>query len=171
MTQQLSKKFVPLSIAVLTVSDTRDESTDKSGKQLVSLLQDAGHILAHKEIVKDDIYAIRASVSNWIFDTKVNVIITTGGTGFAGRDSTPEAVSVLFDKNIDGFGELFRQLSYQEISTSTIQSRVLGGIANKTLIFSLPGSTNACLTGWNKIIKDQIDSTNKPCNFVAHILE
>lgn len=163
--------FVALSVAVLTVSDTRTEASDTSGGLLAELLAAAGHTLHERRIVKDDIYAIRAALSQWIADGAVNAVIVTGGTGFSGRDSTPEAVAPLFDKTIEGFGELFRQLSYTEIGTSTIQSRALGGLANNTVIFCLPGSTNACRTGWEKIIRDQLDARYRPCNFVGHLLK
>ena len=154
-----------LACAVLTVSDSRTAPNDSSGDLLVELLTAAGHRLAQRAIDKDDIYAIRATVSRWIADPEVQVILTTGGTGFTGRDSTPEALAPLFDKTIDGFGELFRQVSYDEIGSSTIQSRALGGLANATLIFALPGSGNAVRTGWEKIIKNQLDINNRPCNF------
>ena len=160
----------PLSIAVLTVSDTRDETTDSSGKFLADAVLTAGHNLHTKVIIKDDIAAIQAIIKDWIEDHSVNAIITTGGTGFYPRDVTPEAISPLFEKPIEGFGELFRAISYQEIGTSTIQSRAFGGMANKTCIFCLPGSQNACKTGWNKIISEQLDSRSKPCNFVEHLL-
>lgn len=156
-----------LSVAVLTVSDTRDQATDTSGNYLVEAVEAAGHQLADKKIVIDDIYKIRAIISEWVASDSVQAIITTGGTGFSGRDSTPEAVSVLFDKSIDGFGELFRQLSYTEIGTSTIQSRALAGLANDTLIFCVPGSTGACKTAWTGIIAEQLDSRHRPCNFVG----
>jgi molybdenum cofactor biosynthesis protein B len=156
-----------LGIAVLTVSDTRDEATDSSGHYLVEALQAAAHHLVDKQIVIDDIYQIRAVLSNWIADPRVQAVLITGGTGFSGRDSTPEAVAVLFDKAIDGFGELFRAISYEEIGTSTIQSRALAGLANNTVIFCVPGSTNACRTAWEKIICTQLDSTYRPCNFVG----
>lgn len=164
-----NKPFQPLNIAVLTISDTRDESNDTSGQYLVDALRDAGHILADKKIVKDDIYQIRAVSSNWIASDNVQVILTTGGTGFTGRDSTPEAITPLFDKTVEGFGELFRQVSLADIGTSTIQSRAVAGMANKVVIFCLPGSTGACKTGWNDIIKSQIDASVKPCNFVAQL--
>ena len=154
-----------LTCAVLTVSDTRTERDDTSGDLLVELLSAAGHKLAHRAIAKDDIYAIRAIVSRWVAAPEVQVILTTGGTGFTGRDSTPEALVPLFDKTIDGFGELFRQVSYEEIGSSTIQSRAVGGLANATLIFALPGSGNAVYTGWEKIIRNQLDIDNRPCNF------
>lgn len=156
-----------LSIAVLTVSDTRDEASDTSGHYLATSLQAAGHKLSDKKIVPDDIYAIRATVSDWIAQLEVDVVLITGGTGFSGRDSTPEAVAVLFDKVVDGFGELFRQLSYHEIGTSTIQSRALAGLANDTLIFCMPGSTGACKTAWGGILLEQLDGQHKPCNFVG----
>jgi molybdenum cofactor biosynthesis protein B len=161
--------FVPLNIAVLTVSDTRNEETDTSGHSLVDNLQSAGHHLVEKQIVIDDKYDIRAILSRWIADTNVQVVLVTGGTGFTGRDTTPEAVAPLFDKTIEGFGELFRQVSFNEIGTSTIQSRALAGMANKTLIFCMPGSTNACRTAWDHIIQSQLDSRHKPCNFVPHL--
>lgn len=167
MTTQNS--FTALNIAVLTVSDTRTEETDKSGTTLAELLSQSGHTLADKHIVKDDIYQIRASLSQWIADDNIQVVITTGGTGFTGRDSTPEAVSVLLDTQVDGFGELFRQISFEEIGTSTIQSRALAGFANGCLIFVLPGSTGACKTAWTKIIAQQLDANFKPCNFVSHL--
>lgn len=154
-------------VAVLTVSDTRTEATDSSGKYLVDALQTAGHRLIDKQIVIDDIYQIRAVLSAWIADPLVQAVLITGGTGFSGRDSTPEAVAVLFDKSIDGFGELFRAISYEEIGTSTIQSRALAGLANNTVIFCVPGSTNACRTAWEKIILTQLDSSYRPCNFVG----
>ena len=162
-------EFVPLNIAVLTVSDTRNEETDMSGRSLVDNLQSAGHHLVEKQIVIDDKYDIRAILSRWIADKNVQVVLVTGGTGFTGRDTTPEAVAPLFDKTIEGFGELFRQVSFSEIGTSTIQSRALAGMANKTLIFCMPGSTNACRTAWDHIIQSQLDSRHKPCNFVPHL--
>ncbi|BEU03144.1 molybdenum cofactor biosynthesis protein B [Agarivorans sp. OAG1] len=158
-----------LNIAVLTVSDTRNEDTDTSGRYLAEALTEAGHKLADKQIVIDDVYQIRAILSNWIADPSIDCVISTGGTGFTARDNTPEAVSVLFDKDIEGFGELFRHISYTEIGTSTVQSRALGGFANKTVIFCVPGSTNACKTAWQKILLEQLNSTHKPCNFVPHI--
>lgn len=154
-----------LNTAVLTISDTRSLADDKSGSYLVQAIDEAGHHLSDRQLVRDDVYAIRAVISAWISDAQIQVIITTGGTGFTGRDSTPEAVSVLFDKTIDGFGELFRQISYDEIGSSTIQSRAVGGLANGTLLFSLPGSSNAVRTGWEKILVNQLDIDFKPCNF------
>lgn len=158
-----------LNIAVLTVSDTRNEDTDTSGRYLVEAASAAGHNIVAKHIVKDDKYQLRALVSQWIIDERVQVVLTTGGTGFTERDTTPEALSILFDKQIEGFGELFRHISYQEIGTSTVQSRALGGMANKTAIFCLPGSTGACKTGWNGILHEQLNSEHKPCNFVGHL--
>jgi molybdenum cofactor biosynthesis protein B len=155
--------------AILTVSDTRTLADDKSGDLLQDFLLADEHTIAAREIVRDDIYAIRAIVSRWIADKDINVIITTGGTGFTGRDSTPEALMPLFDKHIEGFGELFRQISYSEIGTSTIQSRALGGLANSTLVFSLPGSSGAVTTGWNGILHNQLDINFRPCNFAELI--
>ncbi|MCC5886502.1 MAG: molybdenum cofactor biosynthesis protein B [Gammaproteobacteria bacterium] len=159
----------PLNIAVLTVSDSRTLKTDTSGRLLADLLTAAGHQLAGRDLVADDRYQLRAVVSRWIADPLIDVIVTTGGTGFTGRDSTPEALLPLFDKTIDGFGELFRQLSYEEIGTSTVQSRAVGGLANGTLIFALPGSSGACRTGWERILCSQLDIRHKPCNFVELI--
>ncbi len=164
-----SDAFTSLKINVLTVSDTRDEHSDTSGKKLVELLTEAGHICREKKIIKDDIYHIRAVVAQWIFDADVQVILITGGTGFSGRDSTPEAVSPLFAKEIPGFGELFRSVSFDKIGSSTIQSRALAGLANNTVIFCVPGSTGACVTAWEKIIASQLDSRHKPCNFVGQL--
>lgn len=161
--------FRPANIAVLTVSDTRTEETDTSGGYLADSLKEAGHHLADKQIVIDDKYKIRAIVSAWIANESIEAILITGGTGFTQRDTTPEAISVLFDKQVEGFGELFRQVSYEEIGTSTIQSRALGGFANNTVIFAMPGSTGACKTGWTKIVKMQLDASQKPCNFMPHI--
>ncbi len=154
-----------LSIAILTISDTRTLAEDTSGEMLISCLESDRHQLAERKIVKDDIYQVRFVVSGWIANESVDVVITSGGTGFTGRDSTPEALEPLFDKTIEGFGELFRQISYEEIGTSTIQSRAVGGLANGTLIFAVPGSTKACATAWNKILSNQLDATNRPCNF------
>jgi len=169
MSKQENSAFIPLSIAVLTVSDTRDESTDTSGKALVERVASAGHKLAAKHIVKDDIYQLRSIVSQWIADDSINVIISTGGTGFTERDNTPEAIQPLFDKHVEGFGETFRAISLTEIGTSTVQSRALGGMANKTVIFCVPGSTNACKTAWDKLIAEQLDASHRPCNFVTHL--
>lgn len=156
-----------LGVAVLTVSDSRGEHNDTSGAYLVEALAEAGHSLVGKRIVVDDIYQIRAVLSQWIAAPEVDVVLITGGTGFSGRDSTPEAVAVLFDKQIEGFGELFRQLSYAEIGTSTIQSRAIAGLANETVIFCMPGSTGACRTAWSGIIQEQLDGSHRPCNFVG----
>ncbi|MGE0625811.1 MAG: molybdenum cofactor biosynthesis protein B [Pseudomonadales bacterium] len=155
-----------LSCAVLTISDSRTLKDDTSGDLLAELIRTDGHRLADRNLVRDDVYQVRAVVSAWIADPEVQVVITTGGTGFTGRDSTPEALTVLFDKTIDGFGELFRQISYEDIGASTIQSRCVGGLANATLIFALPGSSNAVRTGWERILRPQLDSRTRPCNFV-----
>ncbi|ACV26762.1 molybdenum cofactor biosynthesis protein B [Kangiella koreensis] len=163
------KPFIPLNISVLTVSDTRTEETDTSGKTLIKGLTDAGHQLAGKNIVKDDIYQLRAVVSQWIADEKVQVILITGGTGFTARDNTPQAISPLLDKIVDGFGELFRHISYGDIGTSTVQSRALAGLANRTLIVCMPGSPNACRTAWYQILEEQLDNSHRPCNFVEHL--
>lgn len=160
------RQFKPIRIAVLTVSDSRDESTDKSGKLLVDRLTAAGHQLAEKAIVPDDVYRIRALVATWIADPEINAVITTGGTGVTGRDGTPEAVLPLLDKVIDGFGEMFRSLSYQQIKTSTLQSRALAGVANATYVFCVPGSSGACATAWDELIKAQLDFRTRPCNLV-----
>jgi molybdenum cofactor biosynthesis protein B len=161
-------RFIPLHIAVLTISDTRNFSTDTSGQTLETLIQSTGHHCIERQIVPDDIYQIRAVASQWIANPGIQAIVTTGGTGFAGRDSTPEALSVLCDKTIEGFGELFRHVSYAEIGTSTIQSRAFAGLANHTVMFCLPGSTGACKTGWG-LIAPQLDATHKPCNFVGQL--
>ncbi|MGV8844039.1 MAG: molybdenum cofactor biosynthesis protein B [Pseudomonas sp.] len=162
--------FVPLNIAVLTVSDTRSLDTDTSGQLFVDRLTAAGHRLAARVLLKDDLYKIRAQVATWIAEDQLQVVLITGGTGFTARDSTPEAVSCLLDKQVDGFGELFRQISLVDIGTSTIQSRALAGLANGTLVCCLPGSTNACRTGWDGILAEQLDIRHRPCNFVAHLL-
>lgn len=164
-----STAFIPLNIAVLTVSDTRTVETDTSGQLLVDRLTNAGHKLIERALLQDNLYQIRAKVANWIAQESVQVVLITGGTGFTGRDSTPEAVSCLLDKQVDGFGELFRQLSYQEIGTSTVQSRALAGLSNNTLVCCLPGSTGACRTAWEGILQEQLDSRHKPCNFVPHL--
>jgi molybdenum cofactor biosynthesis protein B len=148
----------------MTVSDTRNESTDKSGGLLVERLTAAGHTLSDKQIQPDDIYRIRAGIAAWIANPDVHVIITTGGTGVTGRDGTPEAVTPLLDKLIDGFGEMFRALSWPDIGTSTLQSRCLAGVANGTYVFCLPGSTGACATGWDELIEKQLDYRTRPCN-------
>lgn len=160
------KQFIPLNIAVLVVSDTRTDSNDISGKTLVERAQDAGHQVIEKKIVPDNIYQIRAAVSAWIADDGINAILTTGGTGVTGRDGTPEAVEPLLDKVLDGFGEIFRMLSYKDIKTSTIQSRAIAGVANATYVFCLPGSSGACRTAWDDLIKEQLDYRTRPCNLV-----
>ena len=165
----MSQDFLPLNIAVLTASDTRTLEEDTSGQLLSERLTEAGHQLAAREIVPDNIYLIRALVSQWIADESIDIVISTGGTGLTGRDGTPEAVEVLFDKKIQGFGELFRQLSYEEIATSTIQSRVTAGVANGTYIFCLPGSLGACRMAWDRILAAQLDLRSKPCNFAELI--
>lgn len=163
-------EFIPLNIAVLTVSDSRTLAQDTSGQYLVDQLIAEGHHLADRQLITDDIYHIRAVISAWIADQNIHAIMTTGGTGFYMRDSMPEAVSVLFDKSIDGFGEMFRLLSKDDIGMSTIQSRAIAGMANGTGIFCLPGSSGACRMGWEGILKDQFDSRTRPCNFVAHFM-
>lgn len=160
-------EFVPVSAAVLTVSDTRTFENDTSGDFLSEALKNAGHTLNTRQIVIDDIYQIRAILSRWIADPEVQTVLITGGTGFSGRDSTPEAIEPLFDKQIEGFGELFRYFSLEDIGTSTVQSRALGGLANNTIIFAMPGSTGACRLAWEKILSEQLDSQHRPCNFVG----
>ena len=162
----MEKHFIAVNIALLTISDTRTADNDTSGKLLNARVTDAGHTVVDQAIVADDCYQIRAQVSQWIADTNIQAVITTGGTGFTGRDGTPEAVEVLLDKQMAGFGELFRHLSYQDISTSTIQSRAIAGVANGTFIFCLPGSSGACKTAWDDILKEQFDARHRPCNFV-----
>jgi len=161
-----AREFLPLDIAVLTVSDSRDEASDKSGALLVSLLREAGHRLAQKAIVPDDKYRIREVLSRWIVDESIAVVLTTGGTGVTGRDGTPEAAAPLFDKVIDGFGETFRSLSYQTIGTSTLQSRAIAGVANGTYVFCLPGSSGACKDAGTMLISQQLDYRTRPCNLV-----
>jgi molybdopterin adenylyltransferase len=158
------KSFIPLNIAILVVSDTRSDADDISGKTLVERATEAGHHVIEKKIVPDNIYQIRAVVSNWIAADNINVVISTGGTGVTGRDGTPEAVAPLLDKFLDGFGETFRMLSYQDIKTSTIQSRAIAGVANATYLFCLPGSSGACRTAWDTLIREQLDYRTKPCN-------
>jgi molybdenum cofactor biosynthesis protein B len=169
MTASQEKTF--LNVAVLTISDTRTAENDTSGNYLASAIKDAGHQVQSHKIVKDDVYQIRAIASEWIANENIHAIITTGGTGFSGRDSTPEAMSVLFDKHVEGFGEVFRAISLEEIGVSTIQSRALAGLANNTVIFCVPGSTGACRTAWEKIISSQLDADFRPCNFVKHLVE
>lgn len=161
--------FQALNIAVHTVSDTRNEATDTSGLALKQRLLDSGHNLADKKITQDDIFHIRKVVSDWIYRDDIDVVLITGGTGFTIRDNTPQAVEPLLMKKVDGFGELFRQISYTEIGTSTVQSRALAGISNGTLVVCVPGSPNACKTAWDKILKEQLDASHRPCNFVEHL--
>lgn len=161
-----SRPFLPVNIAVMTVSDSRDEETDKSGKILKTLIEKAGHKLAAKVLVADDKAKITAQLKQWIDDPEIDVVIATGGTGVTGRDVTPEAFHALYDKEIEGFGELFRALSYQIIGTSTIQSRATAGVAGGTYLFALPGSPGACKDAWEGILKTQLDSRFRPCNFV-----
>jgi len=161
-----NKPFVPLSIAVLTVSDTRDPASDKSGALLQGFIEAAGHQCAGRALVKDDVKAIRAKVKAWIADKKIDVVITTGGTGFTGRDVTPEAVEPLFEKRMEGFSVAFHQVSWGKIGSSTIQSRATAGTAKSTFIFCLPGSPGACRDAWNEILVHQFDLRHRPCNFV-----
>ncbi|WP_371348675.1 molybdenum cofactor biosynthesis protein B [Ancylobacter sp. IITR112] len=158
--------FVPLSIAVLTISDTRTLAEDRSGTTLAERIEKAGHRLADRAIVPDDVEAIRASVAGWIADEAVDVVITTGGTGFTGRDVTPEAVEPLFEKRMEGFSTVFHMVSFAKIGTSTLQSRATAGVANSTYVFCLPGSPGACRDGWDEILVHQLDIRHKPCNFV-----
>ncbi len=161
-----TRDFVPLSIAVLTVSDTRTRETDTSGALLAGRIEEAGHELADRALEPDDCYRIRATVSAWIADPAIQAIVITGGTGLTGRDGTPEAVAPLLDKVMEGFGEMFRMLSWEDIGTSTLQSRCIAGVANATFVFCLPGSGNACATGWDKLIAPQLDARTRPCNLV-----
>ena len=161
-----SRPFLPVRIAVMTVSDSRDLATDKSGDTLVERLTGDRHVLAARAIVNDDVKAIVAQLRQWIADPQIDVVISTGGTGLTGRDVTPEAFESLFEKKIDGFGELFRQLSYAKIGTSTIQSRATGGLADGTYLFALPGSPGACRDGWDMILRTQLDNRHRPCNLV-----
>ena len=161
-----TRPFISVRFAVLTMSDTRALADDKSGNVLAAMIAEAGHVLAARALVRDDISAIRAQVEAWIADAGIDVVITTGGTGFTGRDVTPEAVTPLFEKHIDGFSALFHMLSYQKIETSTIQSRCCGGLAKGTYIFCLPGSPGACRDAWDGILKWQFDNRHRPCNFV-----
>ncbi|MGK2285749.1 molybdenum cofactor biosynthesis protein B [Pedomonas sp. V897] len=161
-----SLPFRPVNIAVLTVSDTRTLADDRSGQTLAERIEAAGHRLADRKIVRDDADAIAAQLEAWINDPEVDVVISTGGTGVTGRDVTPEAFARVWEKEIPGFGELFRWISFQSIGTSTIQSRATAGVARGTYLFALPGSTGAVKDGWDRILKDQLDSRHKPCNFV-----
>lgn len=162
----INSEFVPVNIAILTVSDSRDLESDKSGAILVQKITDAGHILAARSIVKDQVEDIRRQLGPWIDDPEIQVIISTGGTGLTGRDITPEAFRSVYDKEIEGFGELFRALSFKNIGTSTIQSRATAGLANGTFLFALPGSPGAVTDGWDLILKEQLDIRHQPCNFV-----
>ena len=162
-------EFMPLKIAVLTVSDSRGLAEDSSGQLLADRVQASGHHLTDRKITKDDIYQIRAVLSDWIARDDVNAVVVTGGTGFTERDNTPQAVAPLFDREADGFGEMFRQVSLRDIGSSTIQSRAFAGLANNTVVFCMPGSPNACRTGWDEIIVEQLDSRHRPCNFVPHL--
>lgn len=161
-----SRPFIAIGIAVLTVSDTRTPADDKSGDTLVGRIADAGHRLAARNIVKDDKQAILNQVRDWTLNPEIDVVITTGGTGFTGRDVTPEALEPFFEKKMDGFSEVFHRISYDKIGTSTIQSRATGGVANATYIFVLPGSPGACKDAWDGILKYQLDYRHMPCNFV-----
>ncbi|MGD9670429.1 MAG: molybdenum cofactor biosynthesis protein B [Hyphomicrobiaceae bacterium] len=161
-----TRPFLAVRIAILTMSDTRTLAEDKSGNVLAEMISEAGHTIADRAIVKDDVDAIRARVKGWIEDPQIDVVITTGGTGFTGRDVTPEAVKPLFEKEIDGFSAIFHMLSYQKIETSTIQSRACGGVAHGTYIFCVPGSPGACKDAWHGILKFQLDNRHRPCNFV-----
>ncbi len=162
-------RFQPLGVAVLTVSDTRTPDTDTSGDTLVNALQAAGHRLVERGLIIDDIWQIRARLAVWIADPQVQVVLVSGGTGFTARDNTPQTVAPLLDRLVDGFGELFRQVSVAEIGTSALQSRALAGVSNGTLVCCLPGSPNACRTAWERILGEQLDSRTGPCNFVAHL--
>lgn len=171
MMSHASQTFVPLRMAVLTVSDTRTLDTDTSGQYLVDQLTGAGHQLVERVILQDNLYQIRAQVAQWIAEEALQVVLITGGTGFTQRDSTPEAVSCLLDQLIPGFGELFRQLSFDDVGTSSIQSRAFAGLANRTLVCCLPGSTGACRTAWEGILQRQLDARQGPCNLVAHLAD
>ncbi|MGB3725039.1 MAG: molybdenum cofactor biosynthesis protein B [Glaciecola sp.] len=168
MSANTLSQAVSLNVAILTVSDTRNETTDTSGQYLQQAVEAAGHKVADKVIVQDDVYDMRAQVSIWIASKHIQAVLVTGGTGFTKRDSTPEALSILFDKQVEGFGEIFRAKSFDEIGSSTIQSRALAGLANQTIIFCCPGSTGACKTAWS-IIEPQLNATHKPCNFVPQL--
>ena len=161
------EQFIPLNLCVLTVSDTRTSENDTSGDYLVDALTEAGHRLHERRIVRDDRYAIRAIVAAWIADQKVHGVLVTGGTGFTGRDSTPEAIAPLLDKEMPGFGELFRAISFEEIGTSSLQSRTFAGLSNNTFVFCLPGSTSACRTAWEKLLRAQLDARTRPCNLAG----
>lgn len=162
-------EFIPLSVAVLTVSDSRDAASDSSGDYLREVLTGAGHKVSDHALVRDNRYRIRAVVSSWIASADVQVVLINGGTGFNSKNSTPEALLPLFDREIEGFGELFRMISYEDISSATLQSRAVAGMANQTLIFAVPGSTRACQSAWERIIQEQLDARTRPCNFVSHL--
>ena len=162
----MERNFIPVSISILTISDSRNLSNDKSGNLLEEKVLESGHVLFDRKIVRDEIFEIQKISKNWIKDPKVEIIISTGGTGLTGRDVSPEAFRQIFDKEIEGFGELFRYLSFKKIGTSTIQSRAIAGVANGTYIFVLPGSPSACKDAWNDILSHQLDYRHKPCNFV-----
>lgn len=164
-----SAEFIPLNVAVLTVSDSRDAASDSSGDYLREAVTEAGHQVLDHALIKDDRYRIRAVVSSWIASRDVQVVLINGGTGFNSKNSTPEALLPLFDREIEGFGELFRMVSYEEIGTSTLQSRAVAGVANQTVIFAVPGSTGACQSAWERIIQEQLDARTRPCNFVPHV--
>ena len=161
--------FRPLDVAVLTVSDSRSREEDSSGDYLAAALQAAGHRLAERALLPNDRFALRALVSRWIAEPDVQVVLVNGGTGFYEHNQTPEALGVLFDRQIEGFGELFRQLSFEELGSASLQSRALAGLANGTLIVALPGSTGACQLGWERLIREQLDASTRPCNFVPHL--
>jgi len=164
-----SSEFQAISLAILTVSDSRSKDDDTSGEYLRDAAAEAGHFVVAREVSKDNIYQIRAIVSQWIADEKIGAVLINGGTGFTSGDNTPEALKPLFDREIEGFGELFRMVSFEDIGTATIQSRALAGMANQTAIFAVPGSTNACKLAWEQIISSQLDARNRPCNFIPHV--
>ncbi|WP_045046248.1 molybdenum cofactor biosynthesis protein B [Rouxiella chamberiensis] len=164
-----SSEFQAISLALLTVSDRRSKEDDTSGEYLRDAAVEAGHYVLAREVCKDNLYQIRAVVSQWIADERIGAIIVNGGTGFTAGDNTPEALKPLFDREIEGFGELFRMVSFEDIGTATIQSRAIGGMANQTVIFAVPGSTNACKLAWEQIISSQLDARNRPCNFIPHV--
>ena len=166
MSKEIEKEFKPVNIAILTISDRRTIEEDDSGDLLANRVADANHVMMDRQICKDNCYQIRSIVSQWILQEDINVIITTGGTGITGHDGTPEAILPLMDKTIDGFGEMFRSLSYRNIKTSTLQSRAFAGVANGTFTFCLPGSPGACKDGWDLLISEQLDHRTRPCNLV-----
>ena len=166
MPKEIEKEFKPVNIAILTISDRRTIEEDDSGNLLADRIVNANHIMKDRQICKDNCYQIRSIVSQWILQEDINVIITTGGTGITGHDGTPEAILPLLDKTIDGFGEMFRSLSYENIKTSTLQSRAFAGVANGTFTFCLPGSPGACKDGWDLLISEQLDHRTRPCNLV-----